>query len=96
MYICLCNGYTDRDITFAVQEGGATCADSAYKVLGHDFNCGTCRDCAQCVVDEALEGVAPRDNGPKNTGPKNTGPKNTGPKNTGPDILPDPILIAAE
>ncbi len=77
MYICLCNSYTDKDIAFAVSEGGARCADSAYKVLGSDFNCGSCRDCAQCVVDDTLEGQPLQ-------------------HSTGPDILPAPVLMAAE
>ena len=54
MYVCLCNGYTDRDIRAAVREGGVSSAEDAYMSLGNGFCCGACRDCATSVVEEEL------------------------------------------
>lgn len=54
MYVCICNGYTDKDIRNAVQQGGVNTAEEAYVSLGSDFNCGACRDCACDLVQEEL------------------------------------------
>ncbi|WP_417462284.1 (2Fe-2S)-binding protein [Kordiimonas sp.] len=54
MYVCLCNGYTDREIRSAVREGGVNCVDEAYMSLGNGFCCGACRDCATNLVEEEL------------------------------------------
>ncbi|WP_308911222.1 (2Fe-2S)-binding protein [Pseudokordiimonas caeni] len=58
MYVCLCNGYTDKDIRQAVSAGGVQCADDAYKALGGSFCCGCCRDCANEILDEELPKVS--------------------------------------
>jgi len=54
MYVCLCNGYTDKEIRNAVREGGVSTADEAYMSLGEGFCCGACRDCANDLVAEEL------------------------------------------
>ncbi len=54
MYVCLCNGYTDRDIRSAVRQGGVHTAEDAYLSLGNGFCCGQCRDCANNLVEEEL------------------------------------------
>ncbi len=54
MYVCICNGITDTEIRTAVHKGGVRNADEAYRSMDKDFCCGTCRDCAQCIVDEEL------------------------------------------
>ncbi|TNE64298.1 MAG: hypothetical protein EP335_07470 [Alphaproteobacteria bacterium] len=54
MYVCLCNGYTDRDIRNAVREGGVRTAEEAYLSLGNGFCCGACQDCACQLVEEEL------------------------------------------
>ena len=57
MYVCMCNGYTDKDIRRVVQRGGVTCATDAYAALGSGFCCGTCKDCAEEVVSEELPSI---------------------------------------
>lgn len=54
MYVCLCNGYTDKQIRGAVREGGVSTAEEAYLSLGNGFCCGACEDCANDVVSEEL------------------------------------------
>ncbi|WP_374762963.1 (2Fe-2S)-binding protein [Yunchengibacter salinarum] len=51
MYVCLCNGYTDRDIRESARQTGAQDADTAYMALGGGFCCGSCRDCAEDLVE---------------------------------------------
>ena len=55
MYICMCNGYTDKDIAAAVNTGGAATAEDAYAALGNGFCCGACRDCAEDLVADLTE-----------------------------------------
>lgn len=54
MYVCICNGYTDKDIRTAVQNGGVANAEEAYLSLGSGFCCGACKDCANDLVSEEL------------------------------------------
>ena len=54
MYVCLCNGYTDRQIRSAVREGGVNTAEEAYLSLGNGFCCGACVECANSLVEEEL------------------------------------------
>lgn len=54
MYVCLCNGYKDKDIRKTVHDGGVSSADEVYQALGNGFCCGTCRDCAEEIVAEEL------------------------------------------
>lgn len=54
MYVCLCNGYTDKQIRGAVREGGVSTAEEAYLALGNGFCCGSCVDCASDLVEKEL------------------------------------------
>ena len=54
MYVCLCNGYTDKQIRGAVREGGVSTAEEAYLSLGNGFCCGSCADCASDLVEKEL------------------------------------------
>lgn len=50
MYVCICNGYRDAEIS-AVAESGVRCARSAYHALGSGPNCGRCLPTAQALID---------------------------------------------
>jgi len=54
MYVCVCNGYTDKEIKTAVRENGVKTAEEAYLSLGNGFCCGTCADCANDIVTAEL------------------------------------------
>ena len=54
MYVCICNGYTDKQIRNTVREGGVSTADEAYLSLGNGFCCGQCRECADDLVANEL------------------------------------------
>ena len=41
MYVCLCHGFTDRDVRRCAGAGSATVAE-VYKALGHVPRCGKC------------------------------------------------------
>ena len=58
MYVCVCNGVTDRDIQGAVALGARTLADLGHS-LGVGTCCGRCLDCARRFVGEPAEGPAP-------------------------------------
>jgi bacterioferritin-associated ferredoxin len=57
MYVCICNGITDRDIRGAVELGVRSLAD-LQATLGVATCCGRCADCARGVVDEACRKTA--------------------------------------
>jgi bacterioferritin-associated ferredoxin len=52
MYVCVCNGVTDKQIIKAVEEGASTLQD-----LSDELNvatcCGRCASCAKKVMREA-------------------------------------------
>ncbi|HWQ40159.1 MAG TPA: bacterioferritin-associated ferredoxin [Burkholderiales bacterium] len=53
MYVCLCNGITEKQIRDAIRGG----ADSLLKLrfeLGVASCCGRCTECAQQVIEETL------------------------------------------
>lgn len=54
MYVCICNGLTDRDFRRAAASGAAT-VSQAFKVLGEKPQCGRCFSCAREVLAEARE-----------------------------------------
>ncbi len=54
MYVCICNGITDKDIKGAVAEGGVNDAEEVYMSLGSSFCCGQCKDCAESLVAHEL------------------------------------------
>ncbi|CAN0603949.1 unnamed protein product, partial [Ectocarpus sp. 12 AP-2014] len=41
MYVCLCNGYRDSEISEAAR-GGERCAKRAYFAMGNGPRCGQC------------------------------------------------------
>ena len=52
MYVCLCNGITDRQIRTAVASG-ARCLADLQSTLGVATCCGRCADCATGIVRES-------------------------------------------
>jgi bacterioferritin-associated ferredoxin len=57
MYVCLCNGITDRQIRSAVADG-ARCLSDLQSTLGVATCCGRCADCATGIVREACPSAA--------------------------------------
>lgn len=55
MYVCVCNGVTERQIERAVQTGAARMRDLRL-LLGVSAECGKCADCAQRCLRSALSG----------------------------------------
>lgn len=53
MIVCSCNLIRAADIRAAVRRG-ARDAESAYRAVGCEFECGGCRDLAEDIVEEAL------------------------------------------
>ncbi len=51
LYVCVCNGYSDRDIR-DVARTGVSCARAAYQSLGAGPRCGKCLEFAQALIDE--------------------------------------------
>jgi bacterioferritin-associated ferredoxin len=52
MYICICNGITDRDIREAAAAGASTLNDLR-RELGVAAGCGCCASCAHAVLCES-------------------------------------------
>jgi bacterioferritin-associated ferredoxin len=53
MYICICNGITERDIRQAAAAGADT-LDDLQRELGVGAGCGNCASCArECLRDAA-------------------------------------------
>ena len=42
MYICICNGFTDREIRVAAKEGAVQSVSRVYRHLGCEAQCGRC------------------------------------------------------
>lgn len=60
MYICVCNGVTDREVRECVRNGACSLGDLA-SMLGVGAGCGRCSECAAEVLEEAqgkVEGLA--------------------------------------
>lgn len=53
MYVCLCHSITDRQIRAAVARGARSLVD-VQRDLAVATGCGTCRECAEQVIEEAL------------------------------------------
>jgi bacterioferritin-associated ferredoxin len=53
MYICLCQGVTDRDIRRAVEQGATTFRE-VQEQLGVSTQCGSCELMARSVVAETM------------------------------------------
>jgi bacterioferritin-associated ferredoxin len=60
MYVCICNGITERDIHAAAADGATTLQDLC-RELGIASGCGKCASCARECLREATcaEGTAP-------------------------------------
>jgi bacterioferritin-associated ferredoxin len=52
MYVCLCNGITDRAVREAAKSGARDLAD-LQAMTGCATNCGSCADVAMQVLHEA-------------------------------------------
>lgn len=52
MYVCICNGVTDRDIRQAVEAGCRSLPELTMRT-GCGATCGTCLDVAAAILDEA-------------------------------------------
>lgn len=61
MYVCVCRGITDSQISDAVA-GGATNLRQVRKTLGVASQCGKCGILAQEIIDETLQAHAQIDN----------------------------------
>lgn len=62
MYVCNCNGITEREVRIAVQSG-AKCWKEVHAHHGHEPCCGRC----ECEISDVIaEGTAPREH---QTGP---------------------------
>ena len=57
MYVCLCNGISDRQIRECLDRG-ASCLDDVQARLPVANCCGACEDTAREVIDSHLESVA--------------------------------------
>ena len=49
MIVCSCNVIRENELRAAARRG-CPCADSAYRSLGCEFQCGSCRDHAEELV----------------------------------------------
>jgi len=56
MYICLCNGITDRDIKSAAEQGICTMRELR-RELGVGAQCGKCGKCAKQLLRSHVEDV---------------------------------------
>ena len=52
MYVCLCNGFKDRELR-AIGAEGVRCAQTAYARLGGHAKCGACLDMAERVLRDS-------------------------------------------
>ncbi len=53
MYVCICQSISDRQIRDAVRRG-ARSLDEVQQDLDIATGCGTCRECAEQIVNEAI------------------------------------------
>jgi bacterioferritin-associated ferredoxin len=57
VYVCLCNGITERDIRNCVQQG-ACCMSDLRRELGVANQCGCCEEYARQCLAEAADAQA--------------------------------------
>jgi bacterioferritin-associated ferredoxin len=57
VYVCICNGYRERELRDAVLRGARN-VDEAYTALGNGPCCGCCVDEAQDFIEETLAAAA--------------------------------------
>ena len=51
MIVCSCNAIRDTEVRSAARYG-CPCPDSAYRSLGCEFQCGSCRDHVADIIAE--------------------------------------------
>jgi len=49
MIVCICNAIREDDVKAAARRG-CPCPDSAFRSLGCEFQCGSCRDHAEDLI----------------------------------------------
>ncbi len=54
MFVCVCNGITDREIEAAIDQGATSLEDLA-GTLGVTTGCGTCAAYTRQILDRALQ-----------------------------------------
>ena len=54
MYVCLCQAVKDSEVRQAVASGVED-VDQLAEALGVGTGCGSCRDFAQTLIDQALD-----------------------------------------
>lgn len=64
MYICICNGFTDRQIRVAARQGLVRSVSTMYRHLGCEAQCGRCSPTVlkimrEPVVDAGLPHAGP-------------------------------------
>jgi bacterioferritin-associated ferredoxin len=59
MYVCICNGVTDRDIRQAAEAGCRSLAELTMRT-GCGATCGTCLDTAASILEASQRAVDPR------------------------------------
>ena len=57
MWICICNGYRDAEIS-EVAAQGIRCAERAYLALGGGPRCGQCLSVAQALIDQVHQDLS--------------------------------------
>jgi len=50
MYVCICNGLTERHVRDAA-EAGASLPSDVYQAFGCEMQCGTCEQAIACIVE---------------------------------------------
>jgi bacterioferritin-associated ferredoxin len=70
LYICICNGITERQVRDCAHGGARTIEDLGW-ALGVGTNCGRCRDCASELLSDVhgLESTAGDSGGPERIHP---------------------------
>ena len=58
MYVCICNGVTDRDIRQAAEAGCRSLAELTMRT-GCGATCGTCLDTAASILEASQRALAP-------------------------------------
>jgi bacterioferritin-associated ferredoxin len=59
MYVCICNGVTDRDIRQAAEAGCRSVAELTMRT-GCGATCGSCLDTAAAILDASQRATDPR------------------------------------
>ncbi|MBJ7538476.1 (2Fe-2S)-binding protein [Marinomonas transparens] len=57
MYVCLCNGVTDREVKESIQQGATTLRE-LYQELNVGSQCGKCCQCAKKILNNELLQIA--------------------------------------